>query len=304
MTRGFITIAAGEYYCQLAEHLYMSYRLFSGCDYPFFVITDAQGEKRLSKTFDGVIVKNDFTQTSVDKICFFTEAPFDQNIFIDADCSVVNDLNYVFDAFEKNGSDISAISLHKTLKKGENGVQFTAATAEMLDISEDFPRFNGGVYWYRKSPAADQAIRFMTEELLPNYHRYQLLGRSNSTNMGDEPLVIVTMLKSGLKTLPSETNIMFLLFDKNDKVRWDMKKRICYYPWADMIVSPSIIHWKLGGTETLQYERYDAEVRGRYAGDSRLRISKQKTKSFIKYKIYAGLVKVFPAMSRIAKRMK
>lgn len=57
MTKGFITLAAGDAYCRTAEHLYMSYKLFSGCDYPFYVITDKAGERRLSKTFDGVIVK-------------------------------------------------------------------------------------------------------------------------------------------------------------------------------------------------------------------------------------------------------
>lgn len=56
MTKGFITLAAGDAYCRLAEHLYMSYKLFSGCEYPFYVITDKEGEERLSKLFDGVIV--------------------------------------------------------------------------------------------------------------------------------------------------------------------------------------------------------------------------------------------------------
>ena len=43
MEKGFITLAAGDAYCRLAEHLYMSYKLFSVCDYPFYVITDKAG---------------------------------------------------------------------------------------------------------------------------------------------------------------------------------------------------------------------------------------------------------------------
>ena len=31
MQRGFITMAYGEKYCRLAEHLYMSYKLYLGC---------------------------------------------------------------------------------------------------------------------------------------------------------------------------------------------------------------------------------------------------------------------------------
>lgn len=304
MTKGFITVASGDYYCKLAEHLYMSYKLFSGCEYPFYVITDEEGGKRLEKTFDGVIVKDGFTNTSVDKICIFTETPFDETVFIDADCSVVRDLNFVFEVFEKNGSDISAISRYSELKDGENGVQFTANTAKMLQIHNDFPKFNGGVYWFRKSESSEEAVGFMMNELLPNYHRYELLGRSNSTNMGDEPLVIVTMLRYGMKTVPVTNDIMFLLTDKHFKVEWDMNKRRCSYPWEGQAVSPAIIHWKFGGTETLMYERYDAEVKGRYYGQSRMSIGAAKSKSFVKYKIYPKLLKLFPKLHSVVRKFK
>jgi hypothetical protein len=49
MTKGFITLAVGDYYCWLAEHLYMSYKLYSNCKYPFYVITDKNGEERFSR---------------------------------------------------------------------------------------------------------------------------------------------------------------------------------------------------------------------------------------------------------------
>lgn len=280
MTKGFITLAVGEYYCKLAEHLYMSYKLFSGCNYPFYVITDENGKNRLSKLFDGVIVKDGFTNSSVDKICIFTESPFDETIFIDADSSVVNDLNYVFDVFEKNGSDLSAISRTTPLAKGENGVQFTAKTAELLGIKKDFPKFNGGVYYFRRSSESAKAFDFMFNELYPHYFNYELKQRHNSTRMADEPLVIAAMLKYGMETVPVESNIMFLLFEKKDKVKWNMKKRVCSYPWEDKKVSPSIIHWKFGGTETNQYERYDAEVRGRFLNQSKTTVLYKKGMSF------------------------
>lgn len=294
-------MATGDYYCKLAEHLYMSYKLFSGCDYPFYVVTDEPGKNRLSKLFDGVIVRNDFTFTPVDKVYIFENSPFDEMVFIDADCSVVNDLNYVFDLFEQNGSDISAISKVAELKEGENGVQFTANTAKTLGFNRDFPRFNGGVYWYKKSQKSSDAFRFLIDELLPNYHKYELKKYDyGKYDMADEPLVIVTMLKFGFDTLPVESNIMFLLYEKTLKVKWDMKKHICFYPWDDKIVSPSIIHWKFGGTETLMYEKYDAEVRGKYYNQSRFTVWKAKTLSLVKYKIYPKLLKVFPRLHKTA----
>lgn len=296
MAKGFITMAAGDAYCRLAEHLYMSYKLFSGCEYPFYVITDKEGEERLSKLFDGVIVI-DLQRNTVDKLMFLKETPFDETIFIDADSSVVNDLNYVFDLFEKNGSDISAISRTVPLKDGEDGVQFSASAAKELGITQDFPKFNGGVYYYRKSEAAQECIDFMFRDALPNYHHYGLLTDKTLVKY-DEPIFIISMLKYGMKTLPVESNIMFLLFEKHDKVRWDMNKRVCFYPWDGMIVSPLIIHWKFGGTETFQYEKYDARIKGRYLKWNRMQVTKEIMLSFTKYNIYPKLLKVFPFLHK------
>lgn len=279
----------------------MSYKLFSGCDYPFYVITDDEGKDRLSKTFDGVIVHNDFTRTSVDKVCVFTETPFDETIFIDADCSVVNDLNYLFDKFEENGSDVSGIAGYVELPEGKNGVQFSTNTAKRLGFCHDYPNFNGGVYYYKKSEKGKACIGFMMNELLPNYHDYELMGRSNKTNMGDEPLVIVSMLKFGFKPVPVESNIMMIV--QNIKtVKWDMKKRSCSFRWYEYIVSPTIIHWTVGRTQTMKFEQYDAVVRGKYHNKGLYSIGKAKMRSFVKYMIYPRLQNVFPQIRSIVKK--
>lgn len=296
MTKGFITLAAGDAYCRLAEHLYMSYKMFSGCEYPFYVITDKEGEERLSKLFDGVIV-TELQRNTVDKLLFLKETPFDETIFIDADSSVVNDLNDVFDAFEKNGSDISAISRIIPLTDGEDGIQFPASAAKELGLTRDFPTFNGGVYYYRKSEAARECIDFMFRDALPNYHHYGLLTDKTLVKY-DEPIYIIAMLKYGMTTLPVESNIMFLLAEKQFKVKWDMDKRVCFFPWEDITVSPSIIHWKFGGTETFQYEKYDAEIKGRYFKWNRMRVAKKVILGFTKYHIYPRLLKIFPFLHK------
>ena len=303
MIKGFITLAVGEQYCHLAEHLYMSYKLFSECDDPFYVITDSQGKDRLSKIFDGVIVRDDFTRTSVDKICVFTDTPFDETIFIDADSSVVNSLSGLFDRFEENGSPVSAIGDLKELPEGKKGVQFSENTARRLDIHYDFPNFNGGVYYYKKDNDGLKCVDFIMNELYPNYHDYELRGRHNSTNMGDEPLVIVSMLCFGYRPLPVLSGVMGLVQDAKN-VRWDMKRRRCSFRWYEHTVSPSIIHWKIGGTETLRYERYDADVRGRFYHQSFLGVTGSKAKSFVKFKIYPKLLKVFPSLHNVAVKLK
>lgn len=303
MTKGFITIAAGNYYYKLAEHLYYSYKLFANCNYPFYVITDKQGEALLKDIFDGVIVKDDFTQTSVDKIKVFIDTPFDETIFIDADCSIVNDLNYVFTTFEKNGSAVSAISGIHSLGNREKGIQFGKKAIEELNLTYDFPNFNGGVYYYKKSAEGIKCVDFMVNELLPKYHYFELMGRGNCVNMGDEPIVIVAMIKFGMKTVPVDTNIMCLV-QKPKRVKWNIRKRKCRFQWYEHKVSPSIIHWKVGGTETYNFERYDAIIKGKYLNWSLLKVFKRKTLSFIKFNIYPKLVKVFPGLQLKAKKYK
>lgn len=38
MIEGFITLVYGDAYCRLPEHLYMTYKLFGNCNYPFVTI--------------------------------------------------------------------------------------------------------------------------------------------------------------------------------------------------------------------------------------------------------------------------
>ncbi len=114
MEKGFITVAAGEKYCKLAQHLAMTYRMFAKCPYPFYVITDAKGEILLKDYFDGCIVK-ELSYGFLDKMNIFTETPFTETIFLDADCSIVRDLTDLFSAFEDNGADVCAIGGCKVL---------------------------------------------------------------------------------------------------------------------------------------------------------------------------------------------
>lgn len=302
ITKGFITLAVGDYYCKLATHLFMSYKLFGNSEYPFYVITDEDGKKKLGNLFDGVIVKSGFTKTWVDKLAIFTDTPFDETIFIDADSSIVSDINYLFEKFEENGSDISGISRIKQLEKGEKGIQFGLAAIDELGLTYDFPKFNGGVYYYRKSELGRRAVDFMMQTVLPNYHEWGLLS-GNKNEVYDEPVVIVTMIKFGMKTIPLETNAMYLVQNAK-KVKWNLRKRKSSFKWYDKKVSPTIIHWKVGGTETYNYEKYDAKVKGIYYKRSFFVVKKRQVLSFVKFYIYPKLLKVFPKLRNTAKKYK
>ena len=303
MLKGFITVANGEYYCKLAKHLFMSYKMFGNCDFPFYVITDKEGEELLKDVFDGVIVWDGFTKSTVNKLVVFTNTPFEETIFIDADCSIVNDIGYLFERFEENGSELSAISGIHSLEGRKNGIQFSKTTIDKLGLTYDFPNFNGGVYFFNKAGQGKEMIDYMMNYVLPNYNELDLMVGNSAAEMYDEPVVIVSMIKWGMKTIPQETNAMYLVQNAK-KVKWNMRKRNCSFQWYDKMVSPSIIHWKVGGTETYNYEKYDAKLFGLYYKKGFLFVFRKQLLSFVKFYIYPTLLKIFPGIQKIAKKYK
>lgn len=261
--KGFITLAIGKYYCQLAENLYKSYKVFSDSVIPFWVITNQEGVERLEKLFDGVIVLQDYYSTFLDKIWIYNNTPFEETIFIDADSNIVRDITYLFEEFQKEESAISAISNIKSLKGQEKGHLFGKMFKETFDIQYDFPDFNGGVYYFNKSQDGDKCVDFILNELLPKYTYYELNLCNNGTAMHDEPLFIAGMLRYNMKTVDINKDIMRLVHNYKN-VKWDMKHKIATYQWWNQMVSPDIIHWKTDGTRTFKYAHYNAICECKY----------------------------------------
>ena len=85
-TRGFVTIATGkEHYYRIAGNLLRSYRLNAG-RYPFAIICDRENE--YTAEFDKVVRMEKPTNSYMDKLRLFDCLPFEETIFIDADCLV------------------------------------------------------------------------------------------------------------------------------------------------------------------------------------------------------------------------
>lgn len=92
MTRGFVTIATGdEWYYRIAVNLLRSYRLFSAKPLPFAIICDRT--LPCTSEFDQVILIDRPFRSYLDKLHLPRLIPFDETIFIDADCLAFRDLN-------------------------------------------------------------------------------------------------------------------------------------------------------------------------------------------------------------------
>ncbi len=85
MIRGFITVATGKkHYYELAALLLLSYRRASANPMQFAII--AEEENEFTDSFDLVILTSETEHSFMNKLLVMKLSPFDETIFIDADC--------------------------------------------------------------------------------------------------------------------------------------------------------------------------------------------------------------------------
>ena len=120
MTRGFVTIATGnERYYKMARNLLRSYRLSAKEPMRFAIIADRKN--KYTDEFDDVVILENPTHSWMDKMMLLTDCPYDENLFIDADCLVYENINFFWSCFE-NGADFSCFGDKKLDKHSTGGV--------------------------------------------------------------------------------------------------------------------------------------------------------------------------------------
>ena len=106
MSRGFVTIATGKtHYYKIAANLLASYRLHASRACPFAIICDRENE--YTAAFDKLVRMENPAHSYLDKLRLFDCLPWDETIFIDADCLVYGNIDRWWELFEENGSDFS-----------------------------------------------------------------------------------------------------------------------------------------------------------------------------------------------------
>ncbi len=98
--RGFVTLATGiDHYYKLAANLLESYIFNTSSNrLPFAIICDRNNE--YTKKFDKIVLINNPTNSYMDKIEMLNLAPFEENIFIDADSLVYRNIDDMFSIFD------------------------------------------------------------------------------------------------------------------------------------------------------------------------------------------------------------
>lgn len=253
MTRGFITIATGtDWYYQLAENLLLSYRLFSEKPMPFAILCDRENEH--TKCFDQTIVFTPTGKPFFDKFELLRLAPFDETIFIDADCLAYRDLNEFWDFFAE-ADDVSGAG-YNVPADSDRGLY------RLADIGDYAPRItqkssiHGGLYFIRKGVVCD-AVYADCQKIIANYEKYRW--PDFCAPCADEPVLCLAMNANGChvqEAVPENYGIPWEV----TSLKCDLFTGLCRYateghPETDR---GRMIHWSTRYTKKPLY-RFEAE---------------------------------------------
>lgn len=246
-SRGFITIATGkEEYYRIAAYLVRSYRRFSSNPLPFAILCDRENE--YTSLFDDVILyPNGATNSYLDKLDLGMYLPYDETIFIDADCLAYGDLNALFDCF-RNADDFSCFGRVLPLEDKTGWFEY-----ENLGTLQDKVTYvvglHGGIYYMRKSETA-RAVFDTAKSLIPDYKTFHFKGKFDTP--GDEPLVALSMALNQCKPIPFQRNTICCYWEHENQTKLDISIPEAIVQ-SDTPDHPILLHWGTRFTRGLVY---------------------------------------------------
>jgi len=253
MTRGFVTIATGAaHYRRLARNLLRSYRRHCPDPLPFAILSD-----RDMPEFDRCIRLDRPAGNYLDKLRLTDALPFDETIFLDADCLAFGDLNSMFSWFD-GADDVSCHGriLPLTDKTGwfdyENLGKWQSRVQYCLGL-------HGGVYFLRRGPKAE-AVFSLARELAAEYDSFRF--RGNFPTPGDEPLLALAMAVEGCRPIPFRPEGICCYWEWKGKLRMNIRRGRAVYAGQRTI----LVHFGTRYTKKLRYRLQAAMLGGKKDG--------------------------------------
>lgn len=204
MVKGFVTMATGnERYYKMAINLLNSYKYFTTRPYKFAIISDKENE--YTEQFDDVVIIENAQKNYMDKIRLLEVCPYDENIFIDADCLAYSDLNSYWEIFEK-ADDFSAFG--KMFPANSTLGWYNKDTIGAFGNKIKYvTHLHGVIYFVRPGDICNQMLK-LCHKIIENYNEYDITGFPEAA---DEPVFAIAMGIMGLKTINRRTeNYVFL----------------------------------------------------------------------------------------------
>lgn len=198
MKKGFVTLATGnDHFYHIAANLLKSYRHFTSKPLPFAIVCDRKNS--FTEAFDDVIVLENATCSYMDKLSLLKLIPYEETVFVDADCLAYGDLNVLFDMFIES-DDLSCFGkvLPLDSKDGFFNIENIGAYAEKISFCVGI---HGGIMFFRKSDILNKVYDTCCE-IRDHYYEYKF---RYFRNPADEPLIALSMALYNLHPTEAST---------------------------------------------------------------------------------------------------
>lgn len=248
--RGFVTLAVGnEKYYKLAANLLKSYKYNTTNPVPFAIIADRVNE--YTQLFDKTVLLREASCSYMDKLTMLSNPPFDENIFIDADCLAYKDINKFWDYFPEKG--VTCFGKALPLKSHEGWFEITDI-GEYKKKIKFIPQMHGGIIFFKR----DKLTNTIYQEALSIAKDYKSYRFKYFENPADEPIIALSMAVNGAKPIElpeGERNKTFLFYPTVDHVTMDITSgRLSYLNKKEVINDVMLLHWQNVNTETPKYK--------------------------------------------------
>ncbi len=230
-TRGYLTLAAGSTsYLEMAVDMALSLREHTG--HPIGLVCDEEiAEATMSSyttVFDTITpIGADFRDGRALKYGVAEACPWDEAIFVDADCLVLGPLDHAFDALADTPVAFLGELLPRGTDEGHHGFS-TRRLMQRFDL-EHYLKTNSGFFAFRKAPAEEimrECLRCFIDEARPKLTWSLLLGGW----LGDEIAIGIVGGRRELRPLPKPAEMYWPAeFDSIDPER--PTKPLLHFIW-------------------------------------------------------------------------
>lgn len=301
-TTGILTLATGsEHYIKLALNLGKSIAL-TNKHIPIAIVTDIKSnsnlytkyKKQFSKVFDAIIevdhtIGNGFRQ----KVHIYQYSPYKKTLFIDSDCLVLGNIDFIFKAFNNQPYNVQG-----TIKRIGNwgGVLDIQHVITQLSLPY-LIQFNGGIYYFEKSDSAEKIFKD-AQTILSNYDQLNLY--SFRGDIADEPILSIALSMNKVNPiLDDEKKWMYTPIGIEGPLHIDALTGKCTFIKNEERVCPTIMHFGGPTNKLFHYKRETIKIKLLYAGYPRIII---RTISVMFFNLpYIFFVFIYRLMKRIVK---
>lgn len=251
--RGIITIAQGSNkYIKMAKNLGYSLQI-SNPDISRTVVTDSD-DKELSKLYDNVVLINKCAGIGTQqKLLIYDYSPYDETIFIDCDCLVIRDINFLWNLFSRNSVGVIGNKFYDYEHWGIS----VDKLKDILSLNY-LLRFNGGLYYFKK----DDVARHVYEVANFYLNHYKSIGIEDFRGgINEEPLMSISMSLAKVDPVDDGGKGMYTPIGIKGSLKIESLKGFCRFDKGLVTVEPSVIHFCGDFSDQFHYLREVSKIK-------------------------------------------